>query len=138
MGPNVQSGKTRWDQTSSLAKMAWDQMSMGPIVWLPYDSVGGILPYHYWLSFQGSSFKTCCLPLVKNMLSPLRTRVMLSNRFLCEHRDRRGPLWARPLVVSPCISYWPWKRSHGFTLISQQTVCQSYKNDIRVWQKVGI
>ena len=36
MGPNVQSGKTRWDQTSSLAKMAWDQMSMGPIVWLPF------------------------------------------------------------------------------------------------------
>jgi len=35
MEPNVQSGKTRWDQTSSLAKMAWDQMSMGPIVWLP-------------------------------------------------------------------------------------------------------
>ena len=35
MGPNVQSGKTRWEQTSSLAKMAWDQMSMGPIVWLP-------------------------------------------------------------------------------------------------------
>ena len=31
MGPNVQYGKTRWDQTSSLAKMAWDQMSMGPI-----------------------------------------------------------------------------------------------------------
>ena len=39
MGPNVQSGKTRWDQTSSLAKMAWDQMSMGPIVWLPYVQV---------------------------------------------------------------------------------------------------
>ena len=35
MGPNVQSGKTRWDQTSNLAKMAWDQMSMGPIVRLP-------------------------------------------------------------------------------------------------------
>ena len=31
MGPNVQSGKTRWDQTSSLA---WDKMTMGPIVWL--------------------------------------------------------------------------------------------------------
>ena len=39
MGPNVQSGKTRWVQASSLAKMAWDQMSMGPIVWLPLISV---------------------------------------------------------------------------------------------------
>ena len=38
MGPNVQSGKTRWDQMSSLAKMAWDQMSMGPIVWLPRNT----------------------------------------------------------------------------------------------------
>ena len=35
MGPNVQSGKTRRDQKSSLAKMAWDQKSMGPILWLP-------------------------------------------------------------------------------------------------------
>jgi len=35
MGPNVQSGKTRWDQTSSLANIAWDQMSMGPLIWLP-------------------------------------------------------------------------------------------------------
>jgi len=42
MGPNVQSGKTRWDQTSSLAKMAWDQMSMGPIVRLPSES-GNVL-----------------------------------------------------------------------------------------------
>jgi len=39
MGPNVQSGKTRWDQTSSLEKMAWDQMSMGPIVRLPAESL---------------------------------------------------------------------------------------------------
>ena len=37
MGPNVQSGKTRWDQTSSLAKMAWDQMSMGPLSGSPLN-----------------------------------------------------------------------------------------------------
>jgi len=39
MGPNVQSGKTRWDQKSSLAKMEWDQKSMGPNVWLPTRTI---------------------------------------------------------------------------------------------------
>jgi len=47
MGPKVQFGKvdgtkspvwqSRWDQKSSLAKMAWDQLSEGSIVWLPFE-----------------------------------------------------------------------------------------------------
>ena len=49
MGPNVQSGKTRWDQTSSLAKMAWDQMSMGPIVWLPIFVINEYLDLFAWV-----------------------------------------------------------------------------------------
>ena len=54
MGPNVQSGKTRWDQTSSLAKMAWDQMSMGPIVRLPLVHVSWRFQW-----FDNSKLLTC-------------------------------------------------------------------------------